>query len=54
MTDKDKALIEEARKLGRLDWQRIRDMAEEAESQEARELLASWAWEEKLAAYETY
>lgn len=39
MTDKDKKLIEKARRTHYIDWHLVCDMEEQADTEEAREIL---------------
>ncbi len=43
MTDKDKKLIEKAKKLSAVDWEYAYELAEQAETETAREFIRSIA-----------
>ena len=43
MTDKDKKLIEKAKKLSAIDWEYAYELAEQAETETAREFIRSIA-----------
>lgn len=41
MTEKDKELIKKARQTYYIDWHKVREMEEQADTEEAREILHS-------------